>query len=165
MSALPFKYPLFAFGRDVGRNAQAGRETVTWFGDDEDVSTCKGWDLKHGARMGMILVDPTGRCWEIVGVKDLGIVGSVLGRIVRFVFQQNDHAIEMDLAERPPMSLDQVKDRVCASIDANPDDWRDDEAIAGESGEPQDELELLDRLKSRVRKAKTLKGVVKILDR
>lgn len=164
MNALPFRYPLLAFGRDVGRNAQAGREAVTWFGDDEDVSTCKGWDLKHGARMGMVLIDPTGRSWEIVGVRDLGIVGSVLGRIVRFVFQQNDHAIQMDLVELPSISLDEVKARVCASIGANPDDWRDDEAIAGESGEPQNEILLLERIKARVRKAKTLEAIVKVLD-
>lgn len=112
----------------------------------------------------MVLVDPTGRSWEITGVRDLGVVGSLFGRILRFLVQQSDHAIEMDLVEGAPMSLDEVKGRVCVSIDANPDDWRDDEAIAGEAGEPQDELELLERIKARINKAKTLKAIVKVLD-
>jgi len=34
------------------------------------------------------------------------------------------------LAEVEPLNLEEVKARTIASIKANPDDWRDDEAIA-----------------------------------
>ncbi|WP_340646006.1 hypothetical protein [Phenylobacterium sp.] len=148
-----------AFGKDVGGHAIAGRERLAWFGSDEDFSTGTQWDIKHDARRGMILVDATGRSWEVVGVRNLGIVGSFLGRIVRFVFQQSNYALEHELAERPPMSLEVAKVRICASIKANPDAWRDDEAIAGENGEPQEESKLLTRMLARVHRVKTFRGL------
>jgi len=45
-----------------------------------------------------------------------------------------------------------VKERAVASVRANPDDGRDDEAIAGEAGPPRDEEELLDELEAAVRR-------------
>lgn len=51
----------------------------------------------------------------------------------------------------------------CASITANPDRWRDDEAIAGEDGPPRDEQEMLDELQAGVRKAETLPQLINAL--
>lgn len=61
------------------------------------------------------------------------------------------------------MSLSEVKERVCASIRANPDDWRDDEAIAGEAGPPRDEEELLEEMQAAVRAAETLPQLISAL--
>ena len=61
------------------------------------------------------------------------------------------------------MTLEQVKDRVAASIQANPDDWRDDEAIAGEAGPPREEQELLDELEASVRAAASLPQIINVL--
>jgi len=61
------------------------------------------------------------------------------------------------------MTLDEVKDRVAASIQSNPDDWRDDEAIAGEAGPPREEQELLDELKASVRAAASLPQIINVL--
>jgi len=61
------------------------------------------------------------------------------------------------------MTLEQVKDRVAASIQANPDDWRDDEAIAGEAGPPREEQELLDELEASVRTAASLPQIINVL--
>jgi len=61
------------------------------------------------------------------------------------------------------MTLEQVKARTAASIRANPDDWRDDEAIAGEAGPAQDEEELLDKLEAAVRAARSLPQIINAL--
>ena len=53
-----------------------------------------------------------------------------------------------------------AKTVTAASIQANPDDWRDDEAIAGEAGPPRDEQELLDELKASVRAAASLPQII-----
>jgi len=53
----------------------------------------------------------------------------------------------------------------CASIEANPDDWRDDEAIAGEDGPPREEQEMLDELQEAVRTAQTLPQLINALYR
>ena len=153
-------FPALAFCRDVGRYAEAGREKVDCFLDPEDFSTCTSWDLKHGQRLGMVVVGPDLKCWKVVSVIDHGVVGSFLGRLLRFLVKQSVHRIDQQVEAIGPMTLDQVKDRVAVSILANPDDWRDDEAIAGEVGPPREEQELLDELVASVRAAASLPQII-----
>lgn len=77
--------------------------------------------------------------------------------------QQSLHRLKQELVELESLSLAQVKARACASIQANPDDWRDDEAIAGEDGPPQEEQDLLDALKSAVQAAESLPRLINVL--
>lgn len=156
-------FPALAFCRDVGRYAEAGREKVQYFLGPEDFSTCTSWELKHGERLGMLVVGPDLQCWKVVGVIDQGVVGPFWARVFRFLVQQSVHRIGQQIEAIDPMTLDQVKDRVAASIQANPDDWRDDEAIAGEVGPPREEQELLDELKASVRAAASLPQIINVL--
>ncbi|MCG9914975.1 MAG: hypothetical protein MH112_01265 [Phenylobacterium sp.] len=156
-------FPALALYRDVGRYAEAGREKVKYFIDPEDFSTCTSWQLKYGERLGMVLVGPDLRCWKIVGVIDQGVVGPFWERVFRFLVQQSVHRIDQQIEAIDPMTLDEVKDRVAASIQVNPDDWRDDEAIAGEAGPPREEQELLDELKASVRAAVSLPQIINVL--
>lgn len=156
-------FPATAFCRDVGRDAEAGRESFQYFLDLEDFSTCTSWQLRHGERLGMVLVGPDLRRWKIVGVTDQGVVGSFWERVFRFLVQQSVHRVDQQIEAIKPMTLDQVKDRVVASIRANPDDWRDDEAIAGEAGPPREEQGLLDELVASVRAAASLPQIINVL--
>jgi hypothetical protein len=79
--------------------------------------------------------------------------------------RQSVHRIDQQLIEIEPLALDQVKERACASIEANPDDWRDDEAIAGEVAPPREEREMLDELQAAVRMAQTLPQLINALYR
>jgi predicted Zn-dependent protease len=108
----------------------------------------------------MTLVDNVGRCWQVLAVVDRGVVGPFGQRIWRFVVRQSLHRIEQQWAEVERLNLEQVKDRVIASIKSNPDDWRDDEAIAGEAGPPRDEADLLDELEAAVRNASSLPQII-----
>ena len=159
----PLRFPVLAIGPDVGRDAIAGRERLDWFLDEEDFSTCTSWDLKVGARQGMLLADSAGRCWRIVRVLDLGVTRGFWERALRFVLQQSVHRISQEIVEEVPCLLSELKERVCVSIAANPDSWRDDEAIAGENGPPRDEQEMLDELQAAVRQARTLPQVINVL--
>jgi hypothetical protein len=67
------------------------------------------------------------------------------------------------LIQQPPLSLDEIKERACAPIDANPDDWRDDEAIAGEAAPPRDEQDMLDELQASARAARSLLQLIHAL--
>lgn len=154
-----------AFRRDVGRHAMPGRERLTWFLDAADFSTCTSGELKHQERLWMVLVDSKGRCWKVLAVVDLGVVKPFWERVFRFLMRQSVHRIDQELTEVEPFTLEQVKDRVCTSINANPDDWRDDEAIAGEVGPPREEQELLDELQMGVRSAQTLPQLINALYR
>lgn len=157
------KFPALAFRRDVGRHAIAGRERLTWFCDDEDFSTCTSWKLRQGERLGMVLVDRDLRCWKVLGVVDLGVIRPFWERVLRLLARQSLHRIDQEVAEIEPMSLEQVKARILASIQANPDDWRDDEMIAGESGPPRDEQDLLDELADAVRAAASMPQIINAL--
>lgn len=157
-------FPALAFRRDVGRHAKSGRERLTWFLDAEDFSTCTSWEVSHGERLGMVLVGRELRCWKVVGVVDLGVVARPFWeQVLRFVVRQRLHRIAQEIAEIEPMTLEQLKARAAASIQANPDDWRDDEAIAGEAGPPRDEQELLDELADAVRAAPSVPQIINAL--
>lgn len=156
-------FPALAFHRDVGRYAVPGRERLTWFLDADDFSTCTSWELKHGERLGMVLVGPNLRCWKVLGVVDLGVVRPLWERVFRFLVQQSVHRIDQQIVEIEPVTLEQVKARAIASIQANPDDWRDDEAIAGEAGPPRDEQDLLDELAAAVRAAASVPQIINAL--
>ncbi|RAK63125.1 hypothetical protein [Phenylobacterium kunshanense] len=108
----------------------------------------------------MVLVGPDLRCWKVVSVVDQGVFRPFWERLFRWLVQQSVHRIDQQAEAIDPMTLDQVKDRVAASIQANPDDWRDDEAIAGEAGPPREEQELLDELVASVRAAASLPQII-----
>jgi hypothetical protein len=160
---LSLTFPVLAFRRDVGRHATAGRERLTWFRDAEDFSTCTSWELSQGERLGMVLVGRDLRSWKVVGVVDLGVARPFGERVLRFVVGQSVHRIEQEIAEIESMTLKQLKARATSSIQANPDDWRDDEAIAGEAGPPRDEQELLDELAATVRAAPSVPQIINAL--
>jgi hypothetical protein len=159
----PMRFPVLAIGHDVGRCAIAGRERLDWFLDEDDLSTCTALDLKAGARRGMLLADSGGRYWRVVRVDDLGVRGGFWERTLRFLLQQSVHRVCQEIVEEGALPLIDLKERVCASIAANPDSWRDDEIIAGEDGPPQGEQELLDELQAAVRKAETVPQVINAL--
>lgn len=156
-------FPALAFCRDVGRSAEAGREKLEYFLGPEDFSTCTSWDVKYGQRLGMVVVGTDLQCWKVVGVTDQGVVGPFWERLFRWLVQQSVHRIDQQVEAIDPISLDQVKDRVAASIQANPDDWRDDEAIPAEAGPPREEQELLDELVASVRAAASLPQIINAL--
>lgn len=156
-------FPALAFCRDVGRNSEVGRETVEYFLGPEDFSTCTSWELKHGKRLGMVVVGPDLQCWRIVGVIDQGVVGPFWGRLLRSLVRQSVHRIDQQIEAIEPITLEQLKDRVAVSIQANPDDWRDDEVIAGETAPPRNEQELLDELEAGVRAAGSLTQIINVL--
>ena len=147
---------------EIGAEAQEGVEQLDWFYDEETFSTCSLWDLKRRARDGMLLVDVAGGSWRIVRVIDIGPRGKSWKRILRIIFR-GDRRVRYDLVEEDPLDFDAVLDRVCRSIQANPDHWRDDEAVAGEDGPLRDEQEMLDEQIERVRSATNLRGVIDAL--
>ena len=91
----------------------------------------------------------------MVRVIDIGPRGKSWERILRIIFR-GDRRVRHDLAEEDSLTFDAVLNRVCSSIQANPDHWRDDEAIAGEDGPLRDEQEMLDEQIERVRRATNL---------
>jgi hypothetical protein len=157
-------FPAVAFHRDVGRYAEPGLEKLTWFYDEQHLSTCTSWDLKYGQRNGMVLVDSNLRSWTITKAVDRGIVGGVFEKIFRWLVQQSEHRVDQELAEGEAVQLEALKSRIYASIRTNPDFWWDEEAIAGEAGPPREEAELMEELLARVRAASCVPEILDALE-
>lgn len=62
----------------------------------------------------------------------------------------------------PEMTFEDAKARLCAAIQNNPDHWRDDEAIAGEGGQPPvEEQDLLDEMKAQVMRSNSVLELIR----
>jgi len=160
MSELPFRWPVLGFGPDVG----PWGDFLVYFAKPSDFEICGSWTLEHGARLGMHLVDSSGNCWEIQNIRSLGPAGSPLAQIIGAIFRQRRHRLDVEFAPKEPMTLDQVKTRAIDVIDAQPHQWRDDEAIAGEAGAPREESQMLEATKDRVRRATSLQELIESVD-
>ena len=151
-------FPALAFHRAAG--GSPGWEELSCFRDAEDFSTGTTWELKHGKRLGMVLIDRDLRCWRVVSVVDLGVVRPFWERVFRFLMRQSLHGLDQQIEAIEPITLEQVKTRAAASLYDNPDNWQDDEAIAGEAGPWQDEQECLDKLVAKVNAAQSLPQII-----
>ena len=146
-------FPIVGLG-----DRRPGQEAWEWFWDPEDFLTCESWRLAN--RLGMLIADSDGRCWEVSSYRDMGITGGFWDRVWRFLIRQGLHRLDQDLKALPSMTLDDVKSRFCAAIQNNPDYWRDDEAIAGEDGPLREEQDLLDEMKAQVMRANSVPELI-----
>ncbi len=161
MTSLPFQFPALTFSPDPGRAGIRGREFLDYFVDMDGFSRCEEWKLDF--RQGMMVADSSGRCWNVLDVRVLGRIGPLWMRVVRVVLRCSVYRVSCGLSEAPPLSFQQLKDRVCSAIDGNPERWWDDEALAGEDGPPRDEQEMRDELKADVCRAQSVAEIIKAL--
>jgi hypothetical protein len=161
MTALPFQFPILTFSPDPARDGAPEREFLDYFVDSEGFATCESWKLKF--RDGMTVADSNGLCWTITDVQNLGSIGSFWMRAVRVLLRCSLYRVSCGVSAAAPLSLHGLKDRVCSAIDGNPEQWWDDEALAGEAGPPRDEQEMLDELKTEVRRARSVAEIIKAL--
>jgi len=156
-------FPALGFCKLDDPDAPVGSERMAYIYDDADFSYSAMWRLEYWPRLGMVIVGSDLRTWKVVRVVDCGVVGSIGERILRFLVRQSTHRFEHEFEEMEPISLDQLKSRTAASILADRNHWRDDEAIAGEDGPPRDEQEMLDELIAGVHSAQSLDDIIDVL--
>jgi hypothetical protein len=89
-------------------------------------------------------------------VWSLGPITQTWERALLTLLRQSDdieHAVDYELEDRGSILFTEVQDRVCRSIDRNPEDWVDDEAMAGESGPPVTLADILEASRAAVMQA------------
>jgi hypothetical protein len=159
VSELPIRFPALGFGPNFHDYGDPRAEYLETFANAEQFTTCDRWLLRSRPRM--LVVDSDGASWRIVQVRQVGLVPHPLWlRVLLAIFRQQDYVLDQRLEREPNMRFGDIQDRVCWSIQGNPDCWRDDETIAGEDGPPREEQDLLDELKSRVRAAHNIAGII-----
>ena len=93
---------------------------LTSVADRDALETCGQAALDSGYFEGMLLVDATGRSWEVRSAEKVAGVGALGGwRLLR----SRRIRVRLGLAEGRPFDLAALQDRVSAAIDRLPAQW------------------------------------------
>lgn len=145
-------FPVIAIGPDGG-DIETFHNEQAWLNDS-------GEGIGFGP--GALLIDSSGHSWRVEGrpltPAELGPVRSFLIRLFRIT-----PPVELSYVPGAALDWQAVIDLVLAAIENNREDWVDEEAAAGEAGEPVDEDLQISVLKGQVRKARNLDDVVRLL--
>jgi hypothetical protein len=140
-----FSYPVLGFTPDL----------ENWgFRDLNTLTSCGPRTLKDGSQIGMELIDANGRRWVVRSVQRTGRAGSLISWLASSLLSATPQSrIEHELEVVEPLSLMQVQDRACASLEAFPQDYC-----------AEDEREtVLASLLAKVRETKTVAEIFDVL--
>ena len=103
-----FRFPVLGFTTD--------RE-IWGFPDLDRLTKCGPRTLKENTQLGMELVDAAGRGWVVRSVRRTGRAGSLLSSLLIFAPRQS--RIEHDLDPIGTLSIDEIRRRACAAMEAH----------------------------------------------
>lgn len=152
-------FPVVGFWLSQETYGYRHNERFQSFASWEELREAREGELRRSARLGMLLVDNRGRSWMVAKVWSVGRRTPLWARAILTLFRDRAaiiHHVDYQFEERGPISFDEVQNRVCQSIRRNPDDWADDEALAGEDGPPLKLGDVLDAAEEAVRRATNL---------
>jgi hypothetical protein len=108
-----FHFPVLGFTPD--------RE-IWGFQDLDRLTKCGPRTLRGGMQVGMELVDANGRRWLVRSVRRTARAGSLLFHLLPFLAAPQSR-IEHELEPMPALSLDEVRRRASAAMEAYSDDY------------------------------------------
>jgi hypothetical protein len=143
--AAEFSFPVLGFTPDG---------EIWGFDDLDALTSCGPRTLKEDMQAGMELIDAKGRRWIVRSVTRIGRAGPLIPWLVSAVLTARPQSrIEHELEEQPPVSLDEVKARACASLEAFPTDYG-----AEDASDPE-----LRKLTAKVRSARSVARIHDLL--
>jgi hypothetical protein len=165
MSKYPFAYPVIGFARTPywRRHGYKG-EFLQAFPDEASITQCRQTYIETADLTDMLLVDSNGRAWETTKVWFEGPLGPWWKRIWPKLLGTQDFLVHLEIAETEPVSLEAVKARVIAAIDADPEMHIDEELVVGEAGPPQDPEVLIADLKAKVMASRDNREIIKVVE-
>ncbi len=126
------------------------------FPDLDRLTKCGPQTVKDNDHSSMELIDLEGQRWRVLSVKRLGPVGSLWQQILqRLLYASPQSRIALELESLTPVSLDEVKARACAGLDAFPGYWCADDV------EPEPELS---ERKAALKAATSIQGLHDLLE-
>lgn len=106
------RFPMLGFSHDMDLWGFPNRQSLT---------ECGPRSLRDKLHQGLELIDARGRRYRVNSVTRLGRAGSLGRQIFRaMLFSGQLSVIELELEQLTSVELPEVKDRVCAAIDAHP---------------------------------------------
>lgn len=144
-SEVKFHFPVLGFTPD--------RE-IWGFSDLETLTSCGPGTLKNDMQAGMELVDSKGRRWVVRSVRRTGRDQPLLPWLISALLTGVPGSrIEHELDEMPALSLPEIKERACASVEATSSDYCADD----------EREEVLEPLLAQVRAAKSVARIHDLL--
>lgn len=111
-SEIQFEYPVMGISPD---------RDMWGFPDLRSLTTCGPRTVRDKSQVGMELVSLDGRRWRVASATKLGRASKLGRRILEALFLANpQYRVELELEAMAPLSLDEVKARACAGLDAFP---------------------------------------------
>ena len=164
MGKYPFEYPVIGFGRSPGWAKHGYRgEWLQAFLTEADTRECRESYLDDPDLRDMLLVDAAGRSWDVASVRFVGPLGSFWRRLLRRFVSYQRYAVEMELTEAAPMSLDEVKERIIRAIDADAPMYAEIEFTESGANPPFEPEVLLEQLRNKVRAARSNGELIEIV--
>jgi hypothetical protein len=137
-----FQFPVLGFTPD---------EDIWAFPDLNALTSCGRKTLREDMQANMELVDAGGRRWIVRAVRRTGRAQSLLMWIISHLISTPQSRIEHELEAMPPISIEETKKRVCASMRVFP-------GYYGDSDEVDADLE------ARIAEVRATKSNAEILD-
>lgn len=107
-----FHFPVLGFTLDLN---------IWGFQDLDRLTRCGPRTLKEDTQIGMEFVDADGRRWEVRSVRRTGRAGSLFSLLLPFGPPQS--RIEHDLEPMEAVSIEEVRRRVCATLEAHAENY------------------------------------------
>lgn len=107
-----FRFPVLGFTSDLN---------IWGFQDLDRLTRCGPRTLRDETQIGMELIDADRRRWKVRSVRRTGRAGSILSLLLPFGPPQS--RIEHDLEDMETLSIDEVRRRVCAALEAHADNY------------------------------------------
>lgn len=156
-------FPLIAFWFGENYRGQGKTQRFAFHDDWDGLRLASQGDLHQERRIGMTLVDTAGRTWTIRRIWSTGLRTPAWKRALFRLFGHRDrllHHVACEFDDRGFTPFVEVQAHVCACIEQNPDDWVDDEALAGEGGvEPLDVESVISIAKAAVHRARSIEEI------
>ncbi len=161
MSDPPFKFPILRIPEP-----NTGDRWEDLIGFDYEVEHFQVGTKKDIAKqiyVGNLIVDSKGRSWRLLNLIDLGIGGPTLvQRILARLF--GTHQIRYELSSELKIPFSEIKERVCATILANPEAYRGEKTLEEGDLPPEREQALLDGLIGSVRAAASARELIAAME-
>ena len=116
-----FQFPVLGFTPDL---------EIWGFPDMDRLTKCGTRTLRENLQIGMELIDADGRRWVVRAVRRTGRAGSLLSLFLPFGPPQS--RIEHDLAPMPAVTLDEVRRRAFAEMEAYAENY-----VEGDEGKAE----------------------------
>ena len=127
--------------------------------DADHFSVASTNDFRFSSLVGMVIVDSDQHAWSVRSVTKLREIGAFWSRLVSAISRQHQYLVRYDLVDLGNLSLADIKGRILAAMDANPEAWWDDEVIAGEAGPPVYEEDFMANLRKEVQEAQDMSAL------